>query len=164
MDKKVKKAGTVLINLSNRKIGLVYRKTRNDYSFPKGHLEEGETLQQCAVRETEEETGRKNHLISNKELMIETYITPSGEDVENYIYIAIDDGESKTEIPDNLKEELVWISPEEVQEKLTYESLKQVWKKAESIVKDVFDNKIPSKLTDFGVGSTCFDKEKEKNI
>lgn len=64
---KVKKAGTILINIENKKIGLVYRPSKNDYTFPKGHLEVGETLQQCAVRETEEETGRKNHLINQVE-------------------------------------------------------------------------------------------------
>ena len=53
---KTYKAGTILVNLANKKIGLTYRVKQNDYSFPKGHLEEGETLQECAVRETEEET------------------------------------------------------------------------------------------------------------
>lgn len=37
----IKKAGTILINLENKKIGLVYRENQKDYTFPKGHLEEG---------------------------------------------------------------------------------------------------------------------------
>ncbi len=32
---KVEKAGTILINLETKKIGLIYRKKQNDYSFPK---------------------------------------------------------------------------------------------------------------------------------
>ena len=32
------KAGVVLINPENHKIGLVYRTKQNDYSFPKGTL------------------------------------------------------------------------------------------------------------------------------
>ena len=46
----IKKAGTILINLENKKIGVVYRKKQNDYTFPKGHLEKGETILECAVR------------------------------------------------------------------------------------------------------------------
>lgn len=47
--------------------GLVYNAKRevlaikrfDKWDLPKGHLEEGETLQQCAIRETQEETGVK---------------------------------------------------------------------------------------------------------
>ena len=37
------KAGVVLLNLKNHKVGLIYREKQNDYTFPKGHLEKGET-------------------------------------------------------------------------------------------------------------------------
>ena len=50
----VKKAGCILINYEKQKIALVCR--NNEYSFPKGHLEKGETIQECALRETIEET------------------------------------------------------------------------------------------------------------
>lgn len=156
---KVKKAGTILINLSNKKIGLVYRKNKNDYTFPKGHLESSETLQECAVRETEEETGRANHLISKEEVMILKYVTPTGEDVENYFYLAVDDGESKKVIPTELQEKLIWASPEEVEDKLSYESLKTVWKKVKNLVNDILNDITPAKLTDMGVCPTCFNKE-----
>ena len=53
---KVKKAGCILINKKTKEIGLVYRIKHKDYSFPKGHLEKNETLKECAIRETEEET------------------------------------------------------------------------------------------------------------
>ena len=39
----IKKAGCVLVNIETRQVGLVYRNKKNDYSFPKGHLEMGET-------------------------------------------------------------------------------------------------------------------------
>ena len=40
----VQKAGTILLHLENKQIGLVYRQKKDDYSFPKGHLEKGERL------------------------------------------------------------------------------------------------------------------------
>lgn len=156
---KTYKAGTILINLSSKKIGLTYRVKQNDYSFPKGHLEEGETLQECAVRETEEETGRKNHLISQDEISIMEYITPLGEDVKLYFYLAIDDGQTDKEFEEDLKEELVWVSPEEMMDKLTYENLKEFWLKVEDKVNDVFNNITPAKLTDMGVCPTCYNNE-----
>ena len=52
------KAGTILINSKTQKIGIIYRKKHNDYEFPKGHLENDETLEKCAIRETAEETKR----------------------------------------------------------------------------------------------------------
>lgn len=134
---KVKKAGCVLINKENRKIALVHRISKDDYSFPKGHWEEGETLQHCAVRETEEETGRKNHLVYDKEISILKYITPSGEDVENYMYLALDDGESEKVFPPELKEELVWVDVNEVEEILSYSDLKEFWNKIKSEVESI---------------------------
>ena len=50
------KAGCYLVDVKHKKIALIYREKHNDYTFPKGHLENNETLEQCAIRETAEET------------------------------------------------------------------------------------------------------------
>ncbi|HLV05047.1 MAG TPA: NUDIX hydrolase [Actinomycetaceae bacterium] len=53
-------AGTVVWRLDERKkleVLLVHRPRYDDWSWPKGKQENGETLAACAVRETEEETG-----------------------------------------------------------------------------------------------------------
>lgn len=125
--KKVLKAGCVLINKENKKVGLVFRKKQADYSFAKGHLEAGETLIECAKRETEEETGRRIKIVSEKELGILSYITKKGENVDTYLYFAIDEGILDKEIPVDLKEELEWIDFENVEEFLTHDDLKELW-------------------------------------
>lgn len=137
----IKKAGTILINLEDKKVGLIYRKKHEDYSFPKGHLEEGETLLECAVRETEEETLRKNHLIDSKVIAIDRYSSGKEKDVETYYYLAIDDGETSKDIPLKDREEILWKNVNEVYNLLTYNNLKEIWIRIKDEVINVMENK-----------------------
>ena len=61
---KVNKAGCILINCDTEKVGLIYRSKQNDYSFPKGHVELDETILECAMRETSEETLRLPEILA----------------------------------------------------------------------------------------------------
>ena len=56
----VRGAGGVLLRRAGRKrleVATVHRPGHDDWSLPKGKLEEGETFAQCALREVWEETG-----------------------------------------------------------------------------------------------------------
>lgn len=120
------KAGIVLLNPKNHKIGLVYRKERDDYSFPKGHLEPGETLQECAIRETAEETKRDCRLLSDKELAIIRYNTRAhNEACEVYMYLAEDIGHSDNKSLE--VHDLKWVDWGSVEKWLTYPNLKDFW-------------------------------------
>ena len=129
------KAGTILVNLRNKKIALIYRRDKLGYEFPKGHLEKGETLEECAIRETEEETERKSHII--EKLGVVNYITGKGENVELHLYLAIVDGKSHEVIEENLKEKLYWFSVDEVDSKLNYEDTKRFWENTKQKVIDL---------------------------
>ena len=131
------KAGTILINLETKQVALVYDKRNDSYAFPKGHLEEGESLPECAVRETEEETLRANHLYSPKEIDIIRYITPSGEFVENYMYVSIDDGPTTKQILEIDKEISAWFDFDKVLEKIKYEDLVEFWNKNKNEIKKI---------------------------
>ena len=122
---RTQKGGCILINPKEKTVALVYRETLNDYSFPKGHLEEGENIQECAIRETNEETKRECILLEKNPINVEEYTTPKGEDVTVYYYLAKDNGPS-----DNKSEEThptYWIPFSKVEEKLTYEDSKEFW-------------------------------------
>ena len=130
------KAGCILINMETKRIALVCRK--GEFSFPKGHLEEGEKIEECAIRETIEETGHECHLI--KEIAKINYSNPSGEDVENYFFIAMDDGVSKKHINENDKEETIWKDFSEIENTLSYENLIELWNNIKNEVKETIDN------------------------
>ena len=130
------KAGCILINMETKRIALVCRK--GEFSFPKGHLEEGEKIEECAIRETIEETGHECHLI--KEIAKINYSNPSGEDVENYFFIAMDDGVRKKHINENDKEETIWKDFSEIENTLSYENLIELWNNIKNEVKEIIDN------------------------
>lgn len=130
------KAGCFLTNLKTKSIALVYREKHKDYSFPKGHLDEGETIVECAIRETAEETKRKARVIAVYEPFVERYTTPSGKKCACYMYIAIDTGESDN--PSTDTHDTHWIPFEEVEEKLSYESLKNTWSQVKDNIEKLF--------------------------
>lgn len=129
------KAGTILINKD--KIGLIYRDFNNDYTFPKGHVEEGESFLECAIRETNEETKREVKILLEDELYIEQYKDSKGNDCECHYFLGKDNGKSDN---DSLEvHDLVWVDYDKVEDVLSYESLKGLWNSIKEKVKEYID-------------------------
>lgn len=118
------KAGCILINKKQRTIALVVQ--NGEYSFPKGYLERNETIEECAIRETIEETGHDVKII--KEIKSIKYKSPEGKIYENHYFIGIDEGITNRKIEDKDKEEVEWHQFEEIEETLSYIYLKEFWK------------------------------------
>ena len=133
--KKVLKAGSILIDTEKRKIALVYRENLDDYSFPKGHLEDSETLIECAIRETEEETKRSCVVLDNEPFLL-SYVTSSGEDVTVYFYLCRDNGKSDNDSEDT--HPTIWVDYDKVYDKLSYDNLKDFWLQLKDRVSDYF--------------------------
>jgi len=143
----VLKAGCILLNIERDKIALV--SINGEYSFPKGHLEKGETIKECARRETIEETGHDVEIIG-EEIAITNYISSvSGENVENHLFFAIDLGTTHKIIDENDKECTEWFEIDEVEEKLAFQNLKNTWKEIKpKIIQMSDDIKNKSKYND----------------
>ena len=130
----IQKAGCILINKELKKVGLIYRKEYNDYTFPQGHLEKNDTLIECAIRETK----RVAIIIKENPIYVEHYINSNNEESDVYYYLAIDNGHSDN---GSLEvHELVWIEPNKVYDTLTFDSLKQVWINVKDEVNNILND------------------------
>jgi 8-oxo-dGTP diphosphatase len=95
---------------------LVHRPHREDWTFPKGKLEEGESHEHCARREVEEETGL--HCKLGLELPPTSYINGKGR-LKVVRYWIMDPGNGRAE-PRNEVDAIRWVSIEEAAALLTY--------------------------------------------
>ncbi|MFZ1880625.1 MAG: NUDIX hydrolase [Gaiellaceae bacterium] len=109
----VRAAGGVIVR--DGRVLLVHRPAHGDWSFPKGKLEAGESWEQAALREVEEET---------------TLVCTLGDEVGRTHYLVEDqpkevryfrmmcDGEARGQ---NEIDEVRWLSLEEARRLLTYD-------------------------------------------
>jgi 8-oxo-dGTP pyrophosphatase MutT (NUDIX family) len=75
----IRAAGGVIMRHDERgmpEVLVIHRVNRQDWSFPKGKVEAGETVQACALREVEEETGLRCRL--EEELPSVSYVDRKG--------------------------------------------------------------------------------------
>ena len=128
-------AGGVIIKIVDNipKILLVYFRDepyRGNVAFPKGHLEEGESEEQAAVREMVEETGLQNPRIVRK-LGIVSRLSKedSGETVFKDIHLFL--MQINSFVHGKAEERYGWFSYEEALEKLSFQEekdfLKKIW-------------------------------------
>ena len=99
---------------------ILQHKNGNHFSFPKGHLEEGETLKECAIREVYEETNIKIEII-NDNFKVNSYLLDNGNYKEVYYYLA---KALSKDIKIDEKEVLYanWYSKSKALKMLTYEN------------------------------------------
>ncbi len=114
-------AGGVVVRPTGE-LAIVHRPQHDDWSLPKGKLEEGEDLQAAALREVEEETGLRCRL--GRELASTRYRDSKGRPkLVRYWEMTPVAGEFT---PDAEVDELRWLSPEDAAGLLTYEGDREV--------------------------------------
>jgi 8-oxo-dGTP diphosphatase len=75
MSAEVRAAGGVVLDPDGR-VALVHRPRYDDWTLPKGKLDRGESFEDAALREVEEETGLRCRLV--RELPSSEYVDPKG--------------------------------------------------------------------------------------
>ena len=115
----VKAAGGVIVRAGGegRQVCLVHRPRYDDWSLPKGKLDSGESFEEAALREVEEETGLRCEL--GRELQSTRYLDGKGRPkIVRYWLMQPVGGEFE---PNDEVDELCWVAVGEAVERLSYE-------------------------------------------
>ena len=95
---------------------VVHRPKYDDWTFPKGKNDRGETDADCAVREVEEETGLRPELV--EELTSVDYVDRKGRPKTVRYWLMRAEGEA---IASNEVDEVRWVAPDQARWLLSYE-------------------------------------------
>ncbi|MEX1142737.1 MAG: NUDIX hydrolase [Thermoleophilaceae bacterium] len=119
MKTRIEAAGGVVMRKGPEatEIAVVHRPRYDDWSFPKGKLDGGESSEEAALREVREETGLTCRL--GPELPFAQYEDDEGrpKTVRYWLMAVVEDGGFE---PDDEVDELRWLVPEQAGELLTY--------------------------------------------
>ena len=120
-----KSCGGVIID--GDQVLLIKNKRSQHWSFPKGHMEAGESAVQTALREIREETGLK--VIINPNVSSTINYNPTFEVNKDVTYFLARPWEGILKAQESEVSELTWLSIDEAMEEITYEQEKEVLKK-----------------------------------
>jgi 8-oxo-dGTP diphosphatase len=111
-------AGGIVVRPDGR-IAVIHRPRYDDWSLPKGKLDAGESFEDGALREVEEETGIRGRIVG--ELAATEYVDRKGRDKVVRYYRMDLDGEPDDFAPNDEVDELRWLTPAEARDLLSYE-------------------------------------------
>lgn len=128
--------------------GVVFRKTgqgyeivavnrarHSDWSLPKGHIEEGETQEQAAIREVKEETGLDAKIIEPIGEVVYFFRRPKGALVRKSVFhFLMEAANFDLSGPNWEVSEARWIAIEQAHTLLTYQNDVDIVKKARALL------------------------------
>ena len=115
MTEQVRAAGGVVAR--DGLIALVHRPRYDDWTLPKGKLDAGESFEEAALREIEEETGIRARLV--RELPETHYEVRGRPKVVRYWLMEVESDPGF--VPNDEVDELRWLEPAQASALLTYE-------------------------------------------
>ena len=117
-----KSCGCIIINSKNEVL-LVYEKERNFWGFPKGHVEEGETEVQTALREVKEEVNLDVKIDESVRFESEYSFENINKTVVFYLASPINE---EVIMQESEIEEYKWCSYDEAIKMIKYDNLKSI--------------------------------------
>ena len=111
----IEAAGGVVVR--DGQVALVHRPRYDDWTLPKGKLDPGESFEEAALREVEEETGLRAHLV--RELPTTNYEVNGRPKIVRYWLMDVD--YEAPFVPNDETDALRWVAPDEALRLLTYD-------------------------------------------
>ena len=129
-----KSCGAIVINKNN--IIFLVHHNAGHWDFPKGHIENGETEEQTAIREVKEETNID--IIINNKYRYTTSYSPKENVMKEVVYFLAQniDEDKKPQLEE--VSEVKWFTLEEAMNTITYENSKEILNK---LKKDIEEEK-----------------------
>ena len=132
-----KSCGAIVYKKENNeyKFLLVYQ-NNGHYSFPKGHVEIGENEIETALREIKEETNLSVKIDDGFRYSIE-YLVEQKNVMKDAVYFVATPISDKLQAQEGEINECIWCSYEEAYEKLKFDNIREVLKKAYNYIKGI---------------------------
>ena len=125
MEHEILAAGGLVIDIETAipRVLLVHRPRYDDWSFPKGKQDPGETVEQAAVREVEEETGLTCRIVRKLAVFRYDYRTRNKAQLRPKVvhYFLMERVSGDVHVPGEEVDQAVWFGIDEASHKLTYE-------------------------------------------
>jgi 8-oxo-dGTP pyrophosphatase MutT (NUDIX family) len=112
---RIEAAGGVVMR--EGQVAVVHRPRYDDWTLPKGKLDSGESFEDAALREVEEETGLRGVLV--RELPAATYNAGGRPKLVRYWLMEVEHEGSF--VPNDETDQLRWVTPGEALRLLTYD-------------------------------------------
>lgn len=135
--KRVFSAGGIIVReVDGKPLVLVTQHSKHHgWDFPKGHLESGESSEQAALREVEEETGVKAEIVEKVGQTEYFYFEDGVRNFKTVVYFLMKFMEQREATTADEVEAMLWLDPEEVENKLTFKDTKELWRKVKEKIK-----------------------------